>query len=135
MAQITQQDQTQSRMARWWKNWRGNGAGRAELDRLDPREVANIARDIGASSSELRALAGKWPDSADLLTRRMAALHLDPFDIAGSQPAVSRDLNKLCSLCGEKRQCEYDLDRGALDPRWLRYCPNSQILMALIAGR
>jgi hypothetical protein len=94
--------------------------------------MQNIARDVGTSSAELRALAGKWPDSADLLWRRVAALHLDRTEIAQSMPLVSRDMSKLCSLCDEKRECERDLDRVAISPRWLRYCPNAQILMALL---
>jgi hypothetical protein len=94
--------------------------------------MQNIARDVGTSSAELRALAGKWPDSADLLWRRMTALRLDRTEIAQSMPPVSRDMSKLCSLCDEKRECERDLDRGAISPRWLRYCPNAQTLMALL---
>jgi hypothetical protein len=65
----------------------------------------------------------------------MAALHLDPAEIARTDRAASGDMTRLCSLCGEKRQCEHDLDRGTVDPRWRRYCPNSQTLMALIMGR
>lgn len=135
MAHASQRVRIQSRLARWWKNWIGNPAGRAELDRLDTRELGTMARDVGASAGELRALAGKWPDAADLVTRRMAALHLDPAEIARTEPSVSRDITKLCSLCGEKRQCEHDLDRGVIDSHWRRYCPNSQTLMALVAGR
>jgi uncharacterized protein YjiS (DUF1127 family) len=135
MTQTSRRVQTQSRLARWWKNWVGNRAGRAELDRLDTRDVESIARDVGSSTDDLRALAGKWPDSADLLTRRLATLHLNPTEVARTEPVLSRDMSRLCSLCGEKRQCEHDLDRGAVDPRWRRYCPNSQTLMALIEGR
>ncbi len=124
-----------SRLTRWWKNWTGNRAGRAELDNLGSQELGNIARDVGASPHELRALAGKWPDSADLLTRRMATLHLDPGEIARSQPTVSSDLTKLCSLCRDKNRCEHDLNSGTTSPRWQRYCPNSATLAALVAER
>lgn len=124
-----------SRMRRWWRKLTGNRAGRAELNNFGPRELGEIARGVGASTSELRALAGKWPEAADLLTRRMAMLHLDPVEIARTEPAVSQDMTKLCSLCDNKRQCEHDLDGRAVDPGWRKYCPNSQTLMALIAGR
>ena len=126
---------TVSRLTRWWRNWVGNRAGQAELNKLGSQELGHIARDIGASSGELTALAGKWPDSADLLARRMAALHLDPAAIARSQPALSRDMKKLCSLCGYKGWCEYDLDARAVNPRWRGYCPNSTTLTALIPER
>jgi hypothetical protein len=65
----------------------------------------------------------------------MATLDLNPTDIAQSMPLVSRDMSKLCSLCGEKRQCEHDLNRGVVSSRWLSYCPNSQTLMALLKQR
>jgi hypothetical protein len=105
------------------------------LDKLDAQEMQSIARDVGASSYDLRALAGKWPDSADLLSRRMTALNLSPSEVAQSMPLVSRDMSRACSLCGEKRECERDLDRGVLSPGWLRYCPNAQTLTALLKQR
>ena len=122
-------------VARWWHNWNGNRASSAELDNLGPDELKHIARDAGVDTQELRALAGKWPESADLLAQRMKVLHLDPEEIAHTQPGVSNDLKKLCSLCDAKRRCEYDLTRGAVNPIWRHYYPNATTLMALIAGR
>jgi hypothetical protein len=61
-----------SDVTRWWRNLWGNRTGISELDKLDWDEMKHIARDVGTSTEELQALAGKWPDSADLLTRRMA---------------------------------------------------------------
>ena len=124
-----------SRLAPWLRNWVGNRSGRFELNRLGQQELRNVAHDAGVSSGELRALAGKWPDSADLLKRRMSALHIDPVELAKNEPAVSRDLNKLCSLCADKRQCKRDLDAGSVNSRWRRYCPNTSTLMALLHPR
>lgn len=135
MAQDSYRAQNVFRLACWWKHWIGNRAGRTELDRLDQRALGSLARDVGASASELCAVAGKWPDAADLLTRRMTALHLDPVEIGRTEPAVSRDITKLCSLCDDKRQCEHDLNHATANPRWWRYCPNSPTLMTLVAGR
>jgi hypothetical protein len=134
MAQDSHRAQNVFRLACWWKHWIGNWAGRAELDRPDQRSLGSRARDVGASPTEFYAVAGKWPDSADLLTRRMTALRLDPVEVARTEPLVSREMTKLCSLCGNKRQCEHDLSQAAVSPRWWRYCPNSQTLMALVAG-
>jgi hypothetical protein len=120
---------------RWWKNRVGNWSSRAAVDALDPETAKRIARDIGVDTNELRALAGKWPDSASLLERRMAAHRLDADAIEKAQPAVSRDLKKMCSLCRDKPQCEHDLDTASTDPAWQRYCPNSYTLQALIAER
>ena len=40
-----------------------------------------MARDIRMSPSELRAVARRGTNSADLLPRRMAALDLDPNEV------------------------------------------------------
>ena len=122
-------------VARWWRNWNGNRVSSAELDNLGPDELKHIACDAGVDTQELRALAGKWPESADLLAQRMKALHLDPEEIAHTQPGVSNDLKKLCSLCDAKRRCEHDLTGGAVNPIWRHYCPNVTTLMALNAER
>jgi len=121
--------------ARWWRNWIGNRSGRAAIDALDPETERHIARDIGVGTGELRALAGKWPDSASLLARRMASLRLDANAVEKTLPTVSRDLKKLCSLCRDKQRCEHDLNAASADPGWRGYCPNSHTLTALTAER
>jgi uncharacterized protein YjiS (DUF1127 family) len=118
-------------IVRWWLNWWGNRAAMAELNHLSADELRGIAQDIGVNREELRSLAGKWPDSADLLTHRMAVLQLDPAEIARSQPVVSNDLRKLCSLCGSKGQCSNDLISHAVHSNWQEYCPNTTTLRAL----
>jgi hypothetical protein len=119
-------------LSRTWRNWRSNSASLAELHNLSPHDLANVAREVGASTDELRTLAGKWPDSANLLARRMAALQIDPLALRKSYPAVSRDLQKTCSLCKEKARCEHDLDSGGIPSYWQKYCANSTTLMAIL---
>lgn len=120
-------------IAQWWRSWRGNRAGAAELRDFGPEELRRLASDIGVAPEDVRPLAGKWPDSADLLTRRMTALQLDPTVIAQLHPAVSNDLKRLCSLCVSKGRCEHDLVSGATDSNWQEYCPNTTTLKALNA--
>ena len=122
-------------VSRWWRDWTGNRAGSAELNNFDSDELKRIARDAGVDTQELWALAGKWPESADLLSRRITALHLNAEEIAHTQPQVSNDLKKLCTLCDAKRRYERDLTRGAVNPVWRHYCPNATTLMALSAER
>jgi len=63
--------------ARWWKNWKARDAAVSELRCCDRAEETRIAQDVGVSVSELRTLAGRWPDSAGLLERRMSAAGLN----------------------------------------------------------
>ena len=122
-------------IARWWRNLWGNRAGMAELRDCSPDELRRLASDVGVNTRDLRSLAGKWPDAADLLTRRMATLQLNPLEIERSLPAVSNDLKKLCSFCVSKGQCMHDLADGATNADWQEYCPNTTTLIALSAER
>jgi hypothetical protein len=122
-------------VTRWWRNWRVTLANGLRLDCCGSAEVERIANDVGVSVPELRALAGKWPDAAEPLNRRLAALALDPAKIRNREPQVMRDLQRVCSICSEKRECEYDLAADASDPVWREYCPNVMTLDALDAER
>ncbi len=123
------------RLSRWWRNWAHARAALTELQSCGPAEVERIARDAGVTSADLRILAGKWPDSAELLTQRMQQLRLDAADIARVEPQVIRDLQRVCTLCASKGKCEHDLARDRSDPVWQEYCPNAMTLAALLAER
>jgi hypothetical protein len=118
-------------IAQWWHNWKRRNAARRELASCGDREVAHLAHDLGISASELRTLAGRWPDSADLLRRRMDALGLDATHVVHEEPEVLRDLQRVCGQCGHENRCERDLRRDERDPSWRTYCPNVTTLDAL----
>jgi hypothetical protein len=116
-------------VARWWRNLR---AARLRVDDLANagREAQNIARDVGVSTAELYALAGERADTADQLKQRLEVLHIDHAVLQRNEPII-RDLERTCTLCGEKRRCERDLARKPDDPVWHSYCPNAHTLEAL----
>jgi hypothetical protein len=94
-------------------------------------EIERIARDVRLTPAELRAVAKHGSAAADLLLERMAALDLDPAEVAQVGPQTFRDLQRACSLCESKRRCARELARDAAAPQWQDYCPNAQTLMAL----
>ena len=118
-------------VARWWQNWKRRNAATRELASCGDREVAHLAHDLGISASELRTLAGRWPDSGDLLRRRMDALGLDTAHITHEEPEVLRDLQRICGQCRDENRCEHDLRRDQKDASWRTYCPNVATLDAL----
>lgn len=115
----------------WWHNWKQGRATLSEIDGLENGELSRIARDVGVNSTELRTLAGKWPDSADLVSQRLAALQLSEDAVARAEPGVLRDLQRVCTLCDEKQRCGHDIDFHLSNPRWREYCPNVATLDAL----
>jgi Family of unknown function (DUF6455) len=99
-----------------------------EIGRLEPRELACIAHDLGVSPAELRVLAAQDKSAADLLLRRMETVRLDPAQV---DPAVMRDLQRCCSKCKDKVLCLHDLEDRPREATWPKYCPNEQTLAAL----
>jgi hypothetical protein len=119
-------------LMRRWTNWLGRRKRLAEVEQFGADEAASIAREAGTSVPELRALAGKWPDSSeDLLASRLRALELDPTTLSATHPAVMRDLSRLCTLCRDKPQCRHDLEQRPDSAVWQSYCPNKGTLTAL----
>lgn len=115
---------------RWCSDWaRGNFA--SEVSCCGEMEVERIARDVRMTPAELRAVAKRGPEAADLLLRRMAALDLDPAEVSQVGPQTFRDLQRVCSLCESKRRCARDLAHDSAMPAWQDYCPNAQTLIAL----
>src|SRR5690606_5023739 len=96
-------------------------------------EIERVARDIGVTEYELRALAVMPAGASVLLNRRLAILHLDPADTERIQSAVLRDLQVHCAMCGSKKRCAGDLASGGLDSTWQDYCPNAHTLRSLVA--
>lgn len=119
------------RVGAWWKAWRERRATLAAFNFWNPAELARVAGDAGVPSGELRVLAGKWPDAADLLLPRLARLGLDAAAVERDAPAVLRDLERVCSSCVSRGVCKRDLGRGAAAPGWRDYCLNVGTLDAL----
>jgi hypothetical protein len=122
-------------ITRWWHSVSRNWAGMRELRGLDSSEIRNLAKDVNCNVSELQTLAGRWPESADLLPQRLNALHLDAQTFLREHPELANDLKKNCSLCAVKGPCEDDLNKRPYSPVWQRYCPNTMTLLAVTKSR
>jgi hypothetical protein len=106
---------------------------RSDLNYLDKDEVGRIATDLRMTASDLHALAKGGPESTVLLERRMTALDLDREEILQSEPGVFRDLQRVCTLCNNKKRCSHDLAKAPCATTWKSYCPNVSTLLALDA--
>jgi uncharacterized protein DUF6455 len=115
-----------------WKNWHERRVRLIAFDNCDSAEMQRIAQDLGTSVSELRALAGRDKNAADLLRRRLNSLNLAPATI---EPAVMRDMQRCCSQCGSKTLCVHELEDQPKEASWPKYCPNEQTIGALVAEK
>jgi hypothetical protein len=123
-------DQTKPRPTSWLDRIRTIlwPARKRELAALDSAEIERMARDLRLPVEELVALASRPSDSAKLLYRRLKLLGIDQ---QGVEVAVLRDLERCCSCCDSKKECEQDLKAEAASNVTPSYCPNQQTLGAL----
>jgi hypothetical protein len=117
----------------WWRKWTGFNPAYSDISCCVQADVERIARDVGVSAAELRALAKLGPDSADLLQRRMAALKLDQNKVFHTEPGTFHDLQRICSMCESHKRCAHDMAQSSINSAWEDYCPNAATLQALNA--
>lgn len=124
-----------SSLAQWAKRSRETLESSRGLANCGPDEAARIAHDLKLHPKELAMLAKKGPHAADLVCKMLAALGIDASDLERDDPATMRDLQRLCAMCADKRQCQYDLANGITAPNFRDYCPNAYTLDALLEAK
>ena len=73
------------------------------------------------------------PEVDELLRSRMRILGLDVDAIGRDFPEVFDKVRKNCPRCGDREACVIDLRRDPNAMIWEAYCPNSEVLNALVA--
>jgi hypothetical protein len=117
-------------LADWLKRQRE----RAELAALDPDERARVAHDLGVSASELDFLVRESRDPVQL-PRMLAALGIDEAALQRAEPAMVRDMLRVCSLCQSVDACKYALDQNIADVAYPHFCPNAEPLKTILRRR
>lgn len=107
-----------SNLRRWWQQ-------RNELAGVDAHEIERIGAELGLTVADLRDLAARGPDAADLLYRRMKALGISRGDVERTALGLMRDLERTCSCCDQKGECAGDLATHPESKEWKEYCPNA----------
>jgi len=121
-----------------WRRWIARRADQLlETARLGSDNLEYLTHDLKAADSDLCTVAGGHGD--DLLRRHMLALDLDSYELALSDPALLRHLQRCCSLCESREDCASDLARASTDRAWQGrddwrdYCENALVLEMLMA--
>jgi hypothetical protein len=118
-------------VAGWINKYRQASSLYDEFERCSSEDVMQIAKDLGVPVSELRKLATKGPGAADLMKKMLIALRVDPHALVNTDPAVMRDLQRLCVVCSQKGRCEHELAKGTASEHFREFCPNAFTLDAL----
>jgi hypothetical protein len=122
-------------IAGWINKYRDLDRANRAFKYCSPEDVMQIAKDLRLEVSELRSLAAKGPGAADTLQKMLVALSVDPKVLAESDPALMRDMQRLCIMCGQKGRCQHELARGTAAENFHEFCPNAYNLDALFDNK
>lgn len=103
---------------------------RHELGSLRSEEIAHIARDMGIGVQDLVRFVNAGPRAADQLPKLLRALNIDS-PVSGD-PVMMRNLLRGCIMCAHKTRCDHDLAAGTAARNFRSYCPNAEMLNALV---
>ncbi|MET4261772.1 hypothetical protein ABIC09_006743 [Bradyrhizobium sp. S3.12.5] len=110
------------------------GSGRREileLRQLDSGTLDKIARDLRVAPADLDTLVHQGTHAADELSSLLKVLGIDEADVSRSKPAVMRDMERVCSQCERKVQCNNDIEIGVETRDLEGYCLNAATMQAL----
>ena len=115
-----------------FSDWIRHRRERAELDAMSTDELGRVAHDIGVSTRELEQMVEAGHD-AERLPEMLRALGIDEAALARAEPAILRDMQRLCSLCETAGTCRHALDAGIAPTTYRSFCVNAATLEALKA--
>lgn len=100
-----------------------------EMRQLDRADFDRIAQDLRIAPDDLEELVRHGKHAADELPRMLEQLGISADRLGRAQPLLLRDMERVCSLCNQKGQCDRDRRwhrRGEL-PRLLRQCVDAGV--------
>jgi hypothetical protein len=109
---------------------------RRELNELmefaaDPGELERVARDLNVTPADLEMLVRQISQGANELPYTLTALGIDEAALRRAEPALLRDMERVCSFCTHKRQCHQELAAGTVATNYVEYCENADAIDTL----
>jgi hypothetical protein len=131
---MTAQDHSLSvveRLTHTFSEWLKHRHELSEMRHLDASEFDRIASDLRLSPADLDELVRQGPHAADELPKLLKALGISQEDLARVEPLVLQDMERVCALCGHKRECDRDLAEGTSAEHYRQYCLNAPTIEEL----
>jgi uncharacterized protein YjiS (DUF1127 family) len=122
---------TFDRLTQTFCEWLNHRRELNELRQLSPVEFSRVANDLQVSPADLTELVNQGPHAADELPKLLGALGIDAGDLARVEPMVLHDMERVCGLCGQKRECDRDLAAGTSGGHYQQYCQNAPTIAGL----
>ena len=109
--------------------WMSHQRDHAALGLPGNDELDQLARDLGASTNELRDLMSSVPDPLQL-PEMLKALGIDEISLRRVEPILLRTLQRRCAQCAVIARCRDSLDRKIAAQDYAQFCPNADALTA-----
>ena len=106
---------------------------RRELNELmefaaDPGELERVARELHVTPADLQMLVRQGSQGANELPYTLTALDIDEAALRRAEPALLRDMERVCSFCRHKRLCHQELAGGTAATNYVEYCENADTI-------
>ena len=102
-----------------------------EMRRLDRSDFDRIASDLRIPPDALEERGRHGNHAADELPKTLAQLGIEAERLSQARPLLLRDMERGCSLCAHKVQCDRDLAEGTAAENYPGYCGNATTLESL----
>jgi hypothetical protein len=120
-----------NRLTHTFSDWLRQRQELSEIRQLNATEFDRIANDLRVSPADLDELVRHGPHAADELPKMLKALGISEEDLARIEPMVLHDMERVCALCGHKRECDRDLAAGTAAEHYGEYCLNAPTINEL----
>jgi hypothetical protein len=135
---VTTQDSTRDRshfvverLTHTFGDWLKHRRELNEMRQLNTSEFDRIACDLRVSTADLNELVRLGPHAADELPKLLKALGIHGNDLARVEPLALHDMERVCALCKNKRECDRDLAAGTSADHYQGYCLNAPTMQQL----
>ncbi|RXT48395.1 hypothetical protein [Bradyrhizobium betae] len=102
-----------------------------EMRRLGRADFDRIANDLRIAPDDLEELVRHGKHAANELPKMLEQLGISAERLGRAQPLLLRDMERVCSLCHHKGQCDRDLADGTAAENYHGYCGNASTLESL----
>jgi hypothetical protein len=97
----------------------------------DPGELERVARDLNVAPADLEMLVRQRSQGVHELPEMLKALDIDEAALWRAEPALLRDMERVCAFCTHKRQCHQELAAGTAATNYVEYCSNADTIDTL----
>jgi hypothetical protein len=111
--------------------WRKHRRDMHDLADLGETDFCAIARDLRLSPGDLEIAVRNDGGQAANLGGLLDSLGIDAAKILQAEPAVMRDMERVCALCPAVSRCSRDLHAGISRYTYRQYCANESTIDAL----